>query len=77
MIILEISRITSSYISNNKISWNKNSHLVLAMEHNEFAKEAATITEIDFAIILLRYTFLHVEEYELILERCVSVLLLV
>ena len=45
------------------------------MEYNEFAKGAATITEIDFARILLRYTFLHAEEYELILERCVSMLL--
>ena len=45
------------------------------MEYNEFAKGAATITEIDFARILLRYTFLHAEEYELILERWVSVLL--
>ena len=39
------------------------------MEYNEFAKGATTITEIDFARILLRYTFLHTEEYELILER--------
>ena len=39
------------------------------MEYNEFAKGAPTITEIDFARILLRYTFLHAEEYELILER--------
>ena len=39
------------------------------MEYNEFAKGATTITEIDFARILLRYTFLHAEEYELILER--------
>ena len=45
------------------------------MEYNEFAKGAATITEIDFARILLRYTFLHAEEYELILERWVSILL--
>ena len=39
------------------------------MEYNEFAKGAPSITEIDFARILLRYTFLHADEYELILER--------
>ena len=50
----------------------KQHNQVLGMEYNEFAKGAATITEIDFARILLRYTFLHAEEYELILERWVS-----
>merc|ERR1712223_2223451 len=45
---------------------------VLAMEYNEFAKGAPSITEIDFARILLRYTFLHAEEYELILERLIQ-----
>ena len=61
------------YIINDRVTSNKNFHQVLAMEYNEFAKGAATITEIDFARILLRYTFLHAEEYELILERQVSV----
>ena len=42
---------------------------VLQMEYNEFAKGTATITEMDFARILLRYTFLNTEEYEAILER--------
>ena len=64
---------TSLYLLNDRITSNKNFQQVLAMEYNEFAKGAATITEIDFARILLRYTFLHAEEYELILERWVSV----
>lgn len=42
---------------------------VLQMEYNEFAKGAETITEMDFARILLRYTFLNTEEYETILDR--------
>jgi len=42
---------------------------VLQMEYNEFAKGCATITEMDFARILLRYTFLNTEEYETILDR--------
>jgi len=42
------------------------------MEYNEFAKGAQTITEIDFARILLRYTFLNAEEYELIIDRLVQ-----
>ena len=45
---------------------------VLAMEYNEFAKGANSITEIDFARILLRYTFLRAEEYEQILDRLVQ-----
>lgn len=44
---------------------------VLLMEYNEFSKGSATITEVDFARILLRYTFLHSEEYEMILDRLV------
>ena len=48
---------------------------VLAMEYNEFAKGANSITEIDFARILLRYTFLLAEEYEQILDRLVRRLL--
>jgi Ca2+-binding EF-hand superfamily protein len=42
---------------------------VLQMEYNEFAKGAVSITELDFARILLRYTFLNTEEYEAILDR--------
>ncbi len=42
---------------------------VLQMEYNEFAKGTQTITEMDFARILLRYTFLNTEEYETILDR--------
>lgn len=39
------------------------------MEFQEFSKGAKTITEIDFARILLRYTFLNEDEYESVLER--------
>lgn len=35
----------------------------------EFSKGARTITELDFARILLRYTFLNTDEYENILDR--------
>ena len=45
---------------------------VLAMEYNEFAKGSQSITEIDFARILLRYTFLNGDEYEHILDRLVQ-----
>ena len=45
---------------------------VLQMEYNEFAKGTETITEMDFARILLRYTFLSTEEYESILERLIQ-----
>ena len=42
---------------------------VLHMEFGEFSKGAPTISEMDFARILLRYTFLNSEEYDAILER--------
>ena len=42
---------------------------VLQMEYNEFSKGTDTITELDFARILLRYTFLNTEEYQMILDR--------
>jgi hypothetical protein len=42
---------------------------VLHMEYGEFSKGAATIPELDFARILLRYTFLNTEDYHTILER--------
>ena len=45
---------------------------VLQMEYNEFAKGSQAITEIDFARILLRYTYLNHEEYEMILDRLVQ-----
>ena len=45
---------------------------VLQMEYDEFAKGAQTITEVDFARILLRYTFLSSEEYKSILARLVK-----
>ncbi len=45
---------------------------VLQMEYHEFSKGADTITELDFARILLRYTFLNAEEYDAILDRLVD-----
>jgi len=42
---------------------------VLNMEFGEFSKGAPTISELDFARILLRYTFLNSEDYDTILER--------
>merc|ERR1719400_3067832 len=45
---------------------------VLHMEIGEFSKGAATISELDFARILLRYTFLNSEDYDNILERLVE-----
>jgi len=42
---------------------------VLNMEFGEFSKGAATISELDFARILLRYTFLNSEDYDAILDR--------
>ena len=44
---------------------------VLNMEFGEFSKGAPTISELDFARILLRYTFLNSEDYDNILERLV------
>ncbi len=43
--------------------------LVTLLLLQEFSKGANTITELDFARILLRYTFLNSEEYENILDR--------
>ena len=45
---------------------------VLHMEFGEFSKGSATISELDFARILLRYTFLNSEDYDNILERLVE-----
>ena len=45
---------------------------VLQMEYDEFAKGAQSITEVDFARILLRYTFLSSQEYKSILARLVE-----
>jgi len=42
---------------------------VLHMEFGEFSKGSPTISEMDFARILLRYTFLNSEDYDNILER--------
>jgi len=42
---------------------------VLHMEFGEFSKGAPVISEMDFARILLRYTFLNSEDYDNILER--------
>jgi len=42
---------------------------VLQMEFGEFSKGAPTISELDFARILLRYTFLNSEDYDNILDR--------
>jgi len=42
---------------------------VLHMEFGEFSKGAPTISELDFARILLRYTFLNSEDYDNILDR--------
>jgi len=42
---------------------------VLHMEFGEFSKGSNMITELDFARILLRYTFLNTEDYDKILDR--------
>ena len=42
---------------------------VIQIEFAELSKGAPTITELDFARILLRYTFLNSEDYDNILER--------
>jgi len=42
---------------------------VLQMEFGEFSKGANMISELDFARILLRYTFLNSEDYDNILHR--------
>ncbi|XP_046385288.1 calcium uptake protein 3, mitochondrial isoform X2 [Ischnura elegans] len=42
---------------------------VLELEFHEFSKGQDTITEVDFARILLRYTYLDMDEYDRYLER--------
>ncbi|CAL4062455.1 unnamed protein product, partial [Meganyctiphanes norvegica] len=42
---------------------------VLEIEFNEFSKGLPTISELDFAKILLRYTYLQSDQYEMYLER--------
>ncbi|XP_030078663.1 calcium uptake protein 3, mitochondrial isoform X5 [Drosophila hydei] len=42
---------------------------VLELEFNEFSKGQTFITELDFAKILLRYTYLATDEYDVFLER--------
>lgn len=39
------------------------------MEFAEFARGKATITESDFARILLRYTLVHIDDYNEYLQR--------
>lgn len=42
---------------------------VLELEFNEFSKGQTHISELDFAKILLRYTYLATDEYDVFLER--------
>ncbi|XP_022200654.1 calcium uptake protein 3, mitochondrial [Nilaparvata lugens] len=42
---------------------------VLELEFNEFSKGAPTISEMDFARILLRYTYLDTDAYDMYLDR--------
>ncbi|XP_045482368.1 calcium uptake protein 3, mitochondrial isoform X2 [Harmonia axyridis] len=42
---------------------------VLELEFSEFAKGLPTISEVDFAKILLRYTYLDTDEYDMYLDR--------
>ncbi|KAJ8882959.1 hypothetical protein PR048_014798 [Dryococelus australis] len=42
---------------------------VLELEFHEFSKGHDTITEVDFAKILLRYTYLDTTEYDMYLDR--------
>ncbi|KAK7086224.1 Calcium uptake protein 3, mitochondrial [Halocaridina rubra] len=42
---------------------------VLEIEFNEFSKGLPAITELDFARILLRYTYLQSDQYEMYLDR--------
>ncbi|XP_021925342.1 calcium uptake protein 3, mitochondrial isoform X4 [Zootermopsis nevadensis] len=42
---------------------------VLELEFHEFSKGHDTITEVDFAKILLRYTYLNTNEYDMYLDR--------
>ncbi|XP_053980075.1 calcium uptake protein 3, mitochondrial isoform X6 [Hylaeus volcanicus] len=45
---------------------------VLELEFHEFSKGRDTISELDFAKILLRYTYLNIDEYDKYLERIVQ-----
>ncbi|XP_011302478.1 calcium uptake protein 3, mitochondrial [Fopius arisanus] len=45
---------------------------VLELEFSEFSKGQHTITEMDFAKILLRYTYLDMDEYDKYLERLLN-----
>lgn len=42
---------------------------VLELEFHEFSKGHETISEVDFAKILLRYTYLDTDEYDMYLDR--------
>lgn len=42
---------------------------VLELEFSEFSKGNLQITEVDFAKILLRYTYLDTDEYDMYLDR--------
>lgn len=42
---------------------------VLELEFSEFSKGLPTISEVDFAKILLRYTYLDTDEYDMYLDR--------
>lgn len=42
---------------------------MLELEFYEFSKGNIAITEVDFAKILLRYTYLDTDEYDLYLDR--------
>ncbi|KAH8310870.1 hypothetical protein KR044_003323 [Drosophila immigrans] len=45
---------------------------VLELEFNEFSKGQTHISELDFAKILLRYTYLATDEYDVFLERLLN-----
>lgn len=42
---------------------------VLELEFTEFSRGMPTISEVDFARILLRYTLVHSNDYEAYIER--------
>lgn len=42
---------------------------VLELEFTEFSRGMPTISEVDFARILLRYTLVHSSDYEAYIER--------
>ena len=45
-------------------------HEVLELEFHEFSKGCDTISELDFAKILLRYTYLDMDEWVVIVVDC-------